>query len=96
MAKFVKVPVEETPPEAADVAEVAELPLWQDPMMHQSLAVLVLAALTTVFVALLLRGLFVRDQKPRTKAAALTGADYSGKGFGKREKPVQKVTLRRQ
>lgn len=86
MAKFVKVPTEEKVPEeeeeAAAVVEAAEVPLWQDPVAHQALAVLVIAALTTAFVAMLIRGLFMGERKTRTKPAAMTGKDYAGKGFG--------------
>lgn len=82
MAKFIKVPAEEAPPEGAAVVEVAEVPIWQDPLAHQALALFVIAALATAFIAMLIRGLFIKDRKPRTKPAAMTGKDYAGKGFG--------------
>ena len=89
MAKFVSVPVEETP------AEPAEAWLLQDPAVQQGLAIMILAALATVFIALLLRSLMRTDRKPRGKAAALTGADYSGQGFGaKTSKANAKSKLR--
>ena len=95
MAKFVQVPVEEKPPEAAATVEVAEADWWQDPLVHQALAVFAIAVLATIFIALMVRGLFIRSSKPKTKPAALSGAGYSGKGFGNKETVEEKATLRR-
>ncbi len=95
MAKFVQVPVEEKPPEAVATVEVAEADWWQDPLVHQALAVFVIAVLATIFIAMMVRGLFMRPSRPKTKPAALSGAGYSGKGFGNKETVEEKATLRR-
>ena len=95
MAKFVQVPVEEKPPEVATTVEVAESNWWHDPLVHQAFAVFVIAVLATIFIAMMVRGLFIRSPRPKTKPAALSGAGYSGKGFGNKEPADSKATLRR-
>jgi hypothetical protein len=95
MAKFVQVPVEEKPPEVATTIEVAESNWWHDPLVHQAFAVFVIAVLATIFIAMMVRGLFIRSSRPKAKPAALSGAGYSGKGFGNKKPAESKATLRR-
>ena len=95
MAKFVQVPVEEKPPEEIATIEVVNVSWWQDPLVHQATAVFVIAVLATIFIALMLRSLFVRSHTPKTKPAAISGEGYTGKGFGNQERPEEKGPLKR-
>ena len=91
MAKFLKAPVEEPTPPPEPVVEVVAVPLWQDPVFHQAMAIFVLTALATVFIILLFRGILMKDRKPGGTPAALSGHDYTGVGLKSgqdaREKP---------
>ncbi len=95
MAKFVQAPVEEKPPEEIATVEAVNASWWQDPLVHQAFAVFVIAVLATIFIALMLRGLFGRSHAPKTKPAAISGEGYAGKGFGNKERPEEKIPLRR-
>lgn len=75
MAKFIQAPVDQV------VAEVPPPSLWEDPILHQALAIMALSALATLFVVLLLRGLFMKDRRARQQAAAIGKEGYSGAGL---------------
>lgn len=49
----------------------------------ESLALVGLGLLATIFAIVLIRGFFIKDAKPRRKPAALSTEDYEGVGFGK-------------
>ncbi|MEM9061160.1 MAG: hypothetical protein AAGD13_11935 [Pseudomonadota bacterium] len=75
MAKFVQAPVSEQP---ADVQQSVP-----DPSILDAVGVFVLALMATLFVGLMVRGLLMKSSKPKGPPAAMTGKDYTGKGFGK-------------
>ena len=55
----------------------------------ETLALIGLGLLATVFTIVLIRGVFTKDAKPRRKPAALSTEDYEGVGFGKKRSPRQ-------
>jgi len=82
MAKIVRV---QQDPEAESQSAFS----LANPVMIETAALAGLGLLAAVFAIFLIRGFFIQDSKPRRKAAALSGQDYDGVGFGKKRSPRQ-------
>ncbi|MGD1925569.1 MAG: hypothetical protein ACFB03_15495 [Paracoccaceae bacterium] len=78
MSKFLEVPASDDPQAAST--------LWAEPDFLDAVGVFFLAALATLFAALLVRGLLMKSGRRKGTPAAQSGDDYSGVGFGKSRK----------
>ena len=76
MAKIIRL---EQEPEAG----AGTFAFLADSDMIETFALAGLGLLGAVFAILMVRGMFIKDSKPRRKAAAMTTSDYEGVGFGK-------------
>lgn len=69
------------------------MPFWQDPLVHQGMALLMLAALALTFFILLLRGILMKDNRTSQQPAAQNVDDYSGVGLKSQSEESRKEAV---